>query len=136
MTPLGDRKTFRNEDLVLKVTKNIDPKIWDESKYEAFLDGLCEKREYQVKAIQTALRYLLGRKYANLRELAKENFESNDKLQERYGSWEGMDRHLQLPDKLACSIDLATATGKSYVLYGLGAILLAEGVVDRVLVLC
>ena len=31
---------------------------------------------------------------------------------------------------------MATGTGKSYVLYGLAAILLAEGIVDRVLVLC
>src|SRR5207245_11285999 len=47
-----------------------------------------------------------------------------------------MKQHLQLRDQLSCSIDLATGTGKSYVLYGLAAILLAEGIVDRVLVLC
>ena len=47
-----------------------------------------------------------------------------------------MERHLQLPEQLSCSIDQATGTGKSYVLYGLGEILLAEGAVDRVLVLC
>jgi type III restriction enzyme len=71
-----------------------------------------------------------------LRDLAKENFESNDELHRRYGSWQGMERHLQLPEQLACSIDMATGTGKSYVLYGLAAVLLAEGIVDRVLVLC
>lgn len=136
MTTRGDRKTFKNEDLVLKVTTNIDPTIWDETKYEAFLDELCGTREYQKEAVRTTLRYLVGCKYANLRELAKENFESNDEIQQRYGSWAGMERHLQLPDQLSCSIDLATGTGKSYVLYGLAAILLAEGKVDRVLVLC
>jgi type III restriction enzyme len=47
-----------------------------------------------------------------------------------------MKRHLQLPDQLSASLDLATGTGKSYVLYGIAAILLAEGAVDRVLVLC
>jgi type III restriction enzyme len=41
-----------------------------------------------------------------------------------------------LPDQLSCSVDLATATGKSYVMYGIARIMLAEGVVDRVLVLC
>jgi len=136
MTTRGDRQTFRNEDLVLKVTTNIDPVVWDESRYEAFLDELCGTREYQKDAIRTTLRYLLGGKYANLRELAKENFGSNYEIQQRYGSWLGMERHLQLPDQLSCSIDLATGTGKSYVLYGLAAILLAEGTVDRVLVLC
>ena len=136
MTKRGDRQTFRNEDLVLKVTRNIDPAVWDESKYEAFLDELCRMREYQKDTIRTTLRYLLGGKYAGLRELAKENFESDDEIQQRYGSWAGMERHLQLPDQLSCSIDLATGTGKSYVLYGLAAVLLAEGKVDRVLVLC
>lgn len=132
----GDRQLFKNEDLLLKVSTNIDPTVWDESKYEAFLDELCGLREYQKEAIRTVMRYLAGRKYANMRELAKENFDSNDELQRRYGSWAGMERHLQLPDQLACSIDMATGTGKSYVLYGLAAILLAEGIVDRVLVLC
>src|SRR2546425_459810 len=136
MSTRGDRRTFRNEDLVLKVTTNIDPKVWDESRYEAFLDELCSLREYQKEAIRTTLRYLLGGKYANLRELAKANFGANEELQQRYGSWAGMERHLQLPDQLSCSIDQATGTGKSYVLYGLAAILLAEGAVDRVLVLC
>lgn len=136
MTKRGDRQTFRNEDLVLKVTKNIDPAVWDESRYEAFLDELCGTREYQKDTIRTTLRYLLGGSYDNLRKLARENFESNDEIQQRYGSWAGMERHLQLPDQLSCAIDLATGTGKSYVLYGLAAILLAEGKVDRVLVLC
>lgn len=131
-----DRQTFRNEDLVLKVSTNIDPAVWDESKYEAFLDELCDLREYQKDAIRTVLRVLCGGKYSNLRELAKENFASNDEMQKRYGSWLGMDRHLQLPDQLSCSIDMATGTGKSYVLYGMAAILLAEGIVDRVLILC
>ncbi|HEY5911627.1 MAG TPA: DEAD/DEAH box helicase family protein [Verrucomicrobiae bacterium] len=136
MSTRGDRRTFRNEDLVLKVSTDIDPKVSDESRYEAFLDELCASREYQKDAIRTTLRFLLGGKYANLRALAKENFDDNDELQQRYGSWAGMETHLQLPDQLSCSIDQATGTGKSYVLYGLAMILLAEGAADRVLVLC
>lgn len=138
MTPpaYSDRHAFKNEDLVLKVSTNIDPTIWDESKYEPFIDELCGTREYQKESIRTTLRYLVGRKYKNLRQLAKGNFDSNDEIQKRYGSWAGMERHLQFPDQLSCSIDLATGTGKSYVLYGLAAILLAEGIVDRILVLC
>ena len=136
MPTRGDRKSFKNEDIVLKVTTNIDPAVWDESRYEAFLDELCLTREYQKDAIRTTLRYLLGGRYHNLRDLAKENFETNEEIQQRYGSWSGMERHLQLPDQLSCSKDLATGTGKSYVLYGLASILLAEGKVDRVLVLC
>jgi type III restriction enzyme len=79
---------------------------------------------------------LLGGDCKNLRDLAKRNFDANPVLRSRYGSWDGMQRHLQLPDHLSASLDLATGTGKSYVLYGIAAILLAEGTVDRVLVLC
>lgn len=136
MSTKGDKRTFKNEDLILKVTENIDPKTWDEGKYEAFLDELCIYREYQKEAIRTTLRFLVGGKYANLRALAKENFDDNTELQERYGSWAGMEKQLQLPEQLASSVDQATGTGKSYVLYGLALILLAEGAVDRVLVLC
>jgi type III restriction enzyme len=136
MTTRGDRKTFRNEDLVLKVTSNIDPSVWDETAYDGFLEELCGTREYQKEAIRTTLRYLVGGQYPDLRALARENFDTNDEIQQRYGSWAGMERHLQLPDQLSCSIDQATGTGKSYVLYGLAAILLASGAVDRVLVLC
>lgn len=132
----GDRQVYKNEDLVLKVSEDIDPNVWNEEKYEAFLDELCGNREYQKDAIRTVLRLFAGKIYRDLRTLAKENFDSNPEIQRRYGSWSGMDRHLQLPDQLACSIDLATGTGKSYVLYGLAAIMLAEGMVDRVLVLC
>ena len=135
-----DRQRFRNEDLLLKVGEAVDPARWDETRYAEFLDALCEDREYQKDAIRTALRYLLRSNYADLRALAKENYErdQNDTglLEDRYGSWAGMERHLQLPDQLSASLDLATGTGKSYVLYGIAAILLAEGAVDRVLVLC
>lgn len=131
-----DRKRFRNEDLMLKVTSAIDRKKWDESRYEAFIDELCGPREYQKEAIRVSLRYLLSGEYENLKELTRANYDENPVLEERYGSWKGMENHLQLPDKLSASLDLATATGKSYILYGLAVILLAEGVVDRVLVLC
>lgn len=136
MSTKGDKRTFKNEDLILKVTADVDPKTWDEGKYEAFLDELCGFREYQKEAIRTTLRFLLGGKYADLRALAQENFDGSSELQERYGSWAGMEKQLQLPDQLACSVDQATATGKSYVLYGLAMILLAEGAADRVLLLC
>ena len=128
--------TFRNEELLLKVRSDVDRKIWDENRYDAFFDELCGSREYQKDAIRTSLRYLLSGEYKSLRELAKENYEGNPTLQERYGSWPGMERHLQLPEQLSASIDLATGTGKSYVLYGIAAVLLAENAVDQVLVLC
>lgn len=131
-----DRQRFRNEDLVLEVSTAVNRNNWDESRYEAFIDELCGNREYQKQAIRTTLRFLLGGEYSSLRQLAQENFDKNPNLVTRYGSWASFQRKLQLPDQLSASLDLATGTGKSYVLYGIAAILLAEGVVDRVLVLC
>lgn len=129
-------KRFLNENLVLEVSPSVDRRKWDEDKYEPFIDELCETREYQKNAIRVALRYLLGGEYRDLRDLAVQNFNKNAVLRERYGSRENIERHLQLPDQLAASLDLATGTGKSYVMYGIAAIMLAEGAVDRVLVLC
>ncbi len=131
-----NKKIFKNQDLILKVSPNIDPEKFDINKYEPFLDALCGEREYQKEVVRVTLRYLLGGQYNNLKELAEENYHQNPVLQERYGSLEDFYKHLQLPDKLSCTIDLATATGKSYVLYGIARIMLAEGVIDQALVLC
>ena len=131
-----ERQTFQNKDLVLKVSPSYDPKRFDPNKYEAFLDALCGDREYQKEAIRVTLRYFLGGEYKNLRELAEENYHSNPKLQEKYLSFEDFLSRLQLPDQLSCSLDHATATGKSYVMYGVARIMLAERAVDQVLVLC
>jgi len=133
---MPDQKRFLNQDLVLQVSKNIDPAVFDINKYEDFIDTLCDERNYQKEAIRTTLRYMLGGQYKNLMELAEENFNSNEKLRDLYGSFIEMKKHLQFPDKLSCSIDHATGTGKSYVIYGIARIMLAEGVVDHVLVVC
>lgn len=129
-------RRFHNEDLVLEVGASVDRRKWDENEYEPFIDELCGVREYQKEAIRTTLRYLLGGEYRDLRDLAAKNFERNATLRDKYGTRGNIERHLQLPDQLSASLDLATATGKSYVMYGIAAIMLAEGVVDRVLVLC
>lgn len=128
--------TFRNEDLVLNVRPDYDPTRIDLDAYEAFLDALCEDREYQKDAIRTTCRLLAGGEYGSVTDLAEENYAANPVLAERYRSLDRLVDALPFPDKLACSIDLATGTGKSWVLYGIARILLAESVIDRVLLLC
>lgn len=131
-----ERQRFLNEELLLQVNHAVDRSVWDESVYEAFLDELCGTRQYQKDAIRTALRYLLSEQYTNLQQLALENYNRSPVIQSKYGSWPGFRSYLQFPDRLAASLDLATGTGKSYVLYGIATIMLASGVVDRVLLLC
>jgi len=131
-----EHQRIRNQELVLKVSKSVNPDVFDINKYEGFLDALCGEREYQKTAIRNTLFYLLGRNYRNVTELAEENYHNNEALQTFYGSFEQLKKRLQFPDKLSCSLDLATGTGKSYVIYGIARILLAEGAVDHVLVVC
>jgi type III restriction enzyme len=132
----SESRIFRNEQLVLRVSESVDPAQWDESRYEPFFEALCGPREFQKTALRTALRYLLSGRYDDLKALANENFSSSEELQDRYGTVERMEQHLLFPDRLYCTLDLATGTGKSYVLYGLAMVLLAEGAANRVLALC
>ncbi|MBP9919064.1 MAG: DEAD/DEAH box helicase family protein [Dermatophilaceae bacterium] len=136
MSKHPDRQTFATDDLILSVRMDVDRQRWDESRYEMFLDELCGDREYQKNAIKAAARYLAGGEYRDLKHLAETNFQASAQLQAHYGTWGGMRQQLQLPDQLSASLDLATGTGKSYVLYGLSILMLTSGVVDQVLVLC
>ncbi|RZB30103.1 MAG: hypothetical protein SRB1_02383 [Desulfobacteraceae bacterium Eth-SRB1] len=131
-----DHQRFLNQDLVLKVSKNVNPAVFEINKYEGFLDALCGEREYQKTSIRNTLFYLLGGNYKDCSDLAEENYHNNETLQTLYGSFEQFKKHLQFPNKFSCSLDLATGTGKSYVIYGIARILLAEGAVDYVLVVC
>lgn len=131
-----EHQRLLNQDLVLKVSKSVNPDVFDINKYEGFLDALCGEREYQKTAIRNTLFYLLSGNYKNITELAEENYHSNETLQTFYGTFEQFKKHLQFPAKLSCSLDLATGTGKSYVIYGVARIMLAKGAVDHVLVVC
>ena len=125
----------KTSDLVFQVTKDVDPQKLDLDKYDDFLEEVCGHRDFQKEAIRTVVRFLLGGEYKNTEDLARENFEKNPALREYYGNFESLKNKLQFPDKLACTMDLATATGKSWIMYAVAQILLCEGAVDQVLVL-
>ena len=131
-----DKSQIKTHDLVLKVSKNVDPSIFSIGEYMPFLEALCGEREYQIEAIETTLNFLYGGAYRDQRALAEECFSNNRALQEKYQEFRRLERVLQFPKKLACSVDLATGTGKSFVMYGLARIALASGKADRVLILC
>lgn len=131
-------KTYKTGDLVLTVTKTYDPSILDLTVWDRFLDVLCGDRIYQKEAIQQAVIFLVSGKYNSIKDLIKEIFNSgiNSEIKTRYKDVDEYYRHLQLPNKLSANIDLATGTGKSYVIYGIAQIMLGLGLVDKVLVLC
>lgn len=133
---MEERLVFEQKALVLKVNPNYDPGRLRFREWEAFTAGLCGDRTYQAEAIQSAVLYLLSGRYTCTEDLIAENYSRNGELAKRFGTLEEYHRHLQLSGKLYASIDLATGTGKSYVMYGIARIMLGLGAVDKVLVLC
>ncbi len=47
-----EHQRLLNQDLVLKVSKSVNPAVFDINKYEGFLDALCGERDYQKTAIR------------------------------------------------------------------------------------
>ncbi len=129
---------FRIDDQVLKVDDTSDATEAIVHKYDAFLNLLCADRyAFQRTAVREALRFLVSAAYPNLERLARENWNAREAIRQRHEG--GLDSYLDrmpLKDRKSVSLDLATGTGKSFVMYALAAIALAEGIVDRVLVLC
>ena len=129
-------KSFKQSELVLRVRTVCDTTKIDLDAWLPFIRRLCSNRPYQEEAIRLAILYLAAGNYGSLSDLARENFRANTCLQEKYLSLDDFLNSLQMRDKLYATIDLATGTGKSYVMYGIAQIALGLGLVDRVLVLC
>ncbi len=126
---------FSADQLMLRVSESYDPAVFDLAAYDAFVEQVSGGRDYQVHAIRAVLRLFLGGRYANTEELARESWEASADLQRLYASAGALVDKLPFADKLACTLDLATGTGKSWVMYAVARVMLNEGAVDRVLVL-
>lgn len=111
--------------------------------YEEFLLALCTddnatERTFQMDAIRATLRFLKPGRYASIDDLVAETWAdtAHVTLRDYYGTEEIHRPLCTFPGKLAASLDLATAAGKSYVIYGIVRIALNEGWYRRALVLC
>lgn len=129
-------KSYNNNDLVLSINETYDHNALKLEDWEDFLDILCGDREYQKNAIKKSIIYLCSNNYQSLRDLAIENYNENLELQSKYNDLNKFLSKIQMPGKLSANIDLATGTGKSYVIYGIAQIMLSLGFVKKVLVLC
>ncbi|WP_223338505.1 hypothetical protein [Streptococcus infantis] len=117
---------YKDSDLVLEVSKNVNPVVWDEGFFQNFFDMLFGKRNYQKEAAETALRFLNSGEYKDITALAKENFEKNQVIRARWNNdFNLMQDDLDLSDKLSATLDLATGTGKSYVMFAIALVMLA-----------
>ncbi len=127
---------FSVEDLVLPVSGSYDPSTFDLDAYDEFIEEVVAGREYSREAIRTSLIFLIGGQYDSTRQLAEQAFATTAAIERRYGTPAKLIERLPFPDKLSCALDLATGTGKSYVMFCLARIMMNEGIVDRVLILC
>lgn len=133
---MADIKIYKTQDLVLGVKDKFDPAKLRLKQWVDFIDVLCGDREYQKEAIRAAIIYMASGEYGSIEDLIAENWRTNTELHKRYKDVGEYEKNLQLPHKLSGVVDLATGTGKSYVMYGIAQIALGLGLVDKVLVLC
>ncbi len=128
---------FRITDQVLKMEDASEATEAVVHKYDAFLNLLCADRyAFQRDAVRESLRFLVSSKYPDLERLARENWNASEAIRQRHDSIDSYLGKMPLRDRKSVSLDLATGTGKSFVMYTLAAIALAEDLADRVLVLC
>ena len=124
-------------DQVLKVDDVREATEAVVHKYDAFLNLLCKDRyAFQRAAARESLRFLVSDKYPDLERLARENWNAREAIRQRHESVDAYLAKMPLRNRKSVSLDLATGTGKSFVMYALAAIALAEGLAERVLVLC
>lgn len=126
---------IHNSDLVLKFSdENLNAIL---NKYDAYLEALYnDDYSFHREAVRKAVGFLLSAKYATMEDLAKENYEHNSKIKERFVTKEEFISHIPLAKQKSCSMDLATGTGKSFLMFGIAQLMLCEEAVDKVLVLC
>ena len=128
---------FRIADQVLKVDDARESTEAVVHKYDAFLNLLCgDQYSFQRDAVRETVRFLVSDKYPDLERLARENWNVRQTIRQQHDSLDAYLTKMPLRDRKSVSMDLATGTGKSFVMYGLAAITLAEGLAERVLVLC
>lgn len=128
---------YKNSDFILQLDDYSSKALSIVNKYDAFLEALTTADfEHVREAIRKAIHFFITDKYANTEQAAIHTFNGSEKLQNRYRDLKEYLEHVRIKDKKSYSIDLATGTGKSWVIYGVAQIMLAEGLVDKVLVLC
>ena len=136
MNSMKDNYIYKTDDLVLKVSNNYDHNKLALDKWDDYIERLCGGRYYQIDAIKNAIIYFGSENYKNIEDLVLENYQKNPVLHEKYSMINDYYDNIQLKNKLTATIDLATGTGKSYIIFGVAQIMLGLGLVDRVLVLC
>ena len=128
---------YKNEDFVLRFSDK-DEKVENVvDKYEAYLHALTTADFGHVRdAIRKAVGFFVSDRHPTTRDLADFTYGVSRPLQRRYATKGEYLDNFRILDRKSVTVDLATGTGKSWVIFGVAQIMLAEGIVDKVLVLC
>ena len=128
--------SIKNSELVLETftTYELKTKL---NKYDIFLDELyTDDYSFLRDAVKAAVLYLLDNQFNTQKELALRNFHERPILKSSHGTEQKYLTYFPLMDKKACSLDLATGSGKSFLMFGIAMLMLCEKRVKNVLVLC
>ena len=124
-------------DFVLNIQDQSEKTLSIVHKYDAFLDALTtDDFEHVREATREVIRFFVTSTINTTEQAAIQNYENSLRLKTHYETQESYLQHFPIKNRRACSIDLATGTGKSWVIYAVAQIMLSEGFVDKVLVLC
>jgi len=128
---------YKNADFILQIDDFSSKTLSVINKYDAFLDALTTADFGHVReAVRKSIHFFVTESFVTTEQAAVYAFNKSEKLKNRYRDLAEYLDHVRIKDKKSYSIDLATGTGKSWVIYGVAQIMLAEGLVDKVLVLC
>ena len=119
--------SYKNDELLKRLS----------AKYERYLTSIFDdSREFLVEATYTLCCYFLDSRYSSISDIATDHYRSSPSIQRHYPDLSKYLSKIQLGDKKYATMDVATGAGKSTLMYAVASILLAEGAVKRVLVLC
>ena len=125
------------DDFVLNVQDQTEKTLSIVHKYDAFLDALTTDDFGHIReATREAIRFFVTSVVTTTEQAGIQNYERSKRLKTHYETQEAYLQHFHIKNRRACSIDLATGTGKSWVIYAVAQIMLSERLVDKVLVLC
>jgi type III restriction enzyme len=128
---------YKNADYILEIDDFSSKTLAVVNKYDAFLDALTTADFGHVReAVRKSIHFFVTERFATTEQAAVYAFSQSEKLKNRYRDLPEYLEHVRIKNKKSYSIDLATGTGKSWVIYGVAQIMLAERLVDKVLVLC
>ena len=128
--------SIKNSELVLDTFQTVELKA-RLNKYNLFLDTLYnDDYGFLREAVKTCVLYLIDERFKTQRDLAVKNFHERSVLKNNHKNEGNYLSKFRLADKKACSLDLATGSGKSYLMFGIAVVMLCEEKVKNVLVLC